>query len=274
MREKTRGLNREANFSGQPATTWGTQVTANSTVHTLSDTFTELIASTAYTTSWVNILIHSTGQAATQQDILINIYVGADGSEQLVIPYLTGGWSPQMINGSNFKRYSFPLSIPQGSRLSMKAQSDTSSKTAYVMVDLLSGTHEAHWTGTGVEAVGVNTGTSVGTSVTAGTTSDGTLTSIGTNTYEWGYCLPTIGGNISDVSQSSGLQTIDLASSNSTANLLPGLGNFLVAMNSSEQVFNLEQGRFCTVPAGTTLYARGRTDATAEAKDYIIYGVH
>jgi hypothetical protein len=141
------------------------------------------------------------------------------------------------------------------------------------MIELLGGGAGMHWMGTRVEAVGAATASSRGTAVTAGDASEGTLTSIGTNTYDWGFVQPGIGGNVTDTTMVSGNLVCDLASGAATT--IPGLEQFQSYTNASEIANTIpgSGGRFCHVPASTTLYLRSQTAAAAEAQDWIIYGV-
>jgi hypothetical protein len=269
---KQLGVRYEANFSGRPAIPWGTALTSDTVAHTLPAAYTELIASTAFDSDWVNIWFNGNNVANTRTDSLVNIYVGAGSSEQLLIPNLLAGWTfdfPSPV----VKSYGFPLRIPAGSRLSARHQSVRTSQAVSCMVELLGGGAGLHWAGTRVEAVGAVAGSSQGTAVTAGGASEGTLTSIGTSTYDWGFVLPGIGGNTTDTSMNAGNIVCDLGSGASTT--IPGLEQFNSYTNSSEGASPIPSagGRFCHVPAATTLYLRAQTSAVAEAQDWIIYGV-
>lgn len=274
MLPKQRAITRESNLSGRPAGPWGTTVTSDGVAHTLPTAYTELIAATTYDSDWVNIAFTNNNASNTDTDSLVTVYIGAGTAEQVLIPTLLAGWTANSAASFHFKRYSFPLHVPAGSRISARHQSVRTSTSVNMWIELLGGCSGDHWTGTRVECVGADTGTSGGTAVTAGGASEGTLTSIGTNTYEWGYVQPMIGGNTTDTSMNNGLVGCDLASSSSTANLISGLDDFLFDTTASETAAPVgSSGRFCTIPASTTLYLRSQTSATAEGQDWCIYGV-
>ena len=269
---KQRGVRRESNFTARPGATWGTALTSDSVAHTEPATETQLIASTAFDTDMVRIWFHSNLGAATDTASLVNIKVGAAGSEQTIIPNLTacgaGTGGSQAMMG-----YSFPLRIPAGSRISATHRSVRTSVALYCLIELLGGGDGHHWVGTAVEDVGANTADSGGTAVTMGTTAEGTLTSIGTNTYDWGYIVPGIANN-GDTATLANLHGWDIASGSSTTDLIPGLEDFLSHANASEFFMHYIPGRYLHIPAGTTLYARGRTSGNAEDLDVILYGVY
>jgi len=270
---KQKGVRREANFTGQPLTTWGTSLLSDGTAHVEPATETALIASTAFDTDWVNIWFHSNSASATDSDSLVNIKVGGAGNEVTLIPNLLAGWvSIPTTAGPGTRGYGFPLFIPAGTRLSATHRSVRVTTAVRCMIELLGGGRSQHWTGTGVEAIGADTATSSGTYVTPGGASEGTLTSLGTTAREWGYALPMLGGN-TDTTMNAGLLAVDLGSSSSVAIL--GLDEFLMRSDSAEASANIPQGgRYCYVPTGTTLHLRAQTSATAEAMAFVCYGVY
>lgn len=268
---KQKGVRREANFSGQPSTTWGTALTSDGTAHVEPATETELIASTAFDTDWVNIWFHTNSASNTDSDSLVNIKTGAGGSEVTLLPNLLAGWVGTPAQGFGQRHYGFPLFIPTGTRLSATHRSVGTSTTVRCMIELLGGGRSQHWTGTGVETIGADTATSSGTYVTPGGASEGTLTSMGTTAREWGFVQPMLAGN-TNTTMNLGVLSIDLASDGST--VIDGLDEFLFESNSAEISFPWNQGgRYCYVPTGTTLNLRAQTSASPEAMAFAVYGV-
>jgi len=270
---KQRGTRREANYSGQPATTWGTALTSAATAHNYPTTYTDLIASTAFDTDWVTVAFHTNFAAATDTDSIVTIYAGAGGSEQPVIADLLAGWVNVLDGqGLNMKSYGFPLRIPAGTRLSARHRSIRTSTAVECMIDLYGGGGGHHWTGTRVEGVGLGAegANSQGTAVTPGTTSDGTLTAIGTTIYDWGYVVPMINGN-ADVTMNAGVVSADLGVGGVA---LDGLDEWLFYIFTTETSGPLrgQVGRYTHIPAGTALQLRSQTSAAAEAQDWGIYG--
>ncbi len=270
---KQRGTRREANFSGQPATSWGTVLTSAATAHNYPATFTELIASTAFSTDWVNILFHSNFATATDTDSIVTIYAGAAAAEQILIPDLLAGWANVFDGqGLNNKTYGFPLRIPASTRLSARHRSVRTSTAVTCMIELLGGGD--HWTGSRVEGVGLGAAgtSSQGTAVTPGTASEGSFTTIGSATvYDWGYAVPMIGGNV-DVTMLSDVIAADLGVGGVA---LVGLDEWLFYAYTTETAGpgHGQIGRYTHIPAGTTLQLRAQALTSAEAKDFGIYGV-
>jgi len=269
---KSHGITHEMSWSGRPGgTTWGTALPSHATVaHTEPTTPTQLIASTSFDSDWVVVRFHNNLNGATNTDSLVNIKVGAASSEVTIIPNLMAGW----VSDTNaFCQYTFPLRIPAGSRISATHRSVRTGVNVYCFVELFGGNQSMHWTGTGVEAVGADTATSSGTAVTPGSTNEGTLTSIGTNTYEWGYVFPMTMGN-TDTTMTAEITGFDIATGSTTGDVIPGLENFWSGSNTGEFQGHFPDGRYCRIPASTTLYLRAQYGGVAEARDYIIYGVY
>lgn len=275
---KVSGTTYESNVSlgTRLSATYGTALTSDTVAHTLpTGNATEIIASTTYDSWWVEVLFQNNSASNTDTSSLVNIYAGAAGSEQVLIPNLLAGWAIAVgATMGYFKYYRFPLFIPAGTRLSGKHQSIRTSTAVYCTIRLFGGAGYSNWYGTRVECVGADTGNSRGTAVTAGSTSKGTLTSIGTNTYDWGYVLPMLGGNTTDSSMPAGSLTADIAAGSATSNLIPGLEEFLFTTSTTEYAGPSDPGgRFCHVPPSTTLYLRSQHGGVTEAQDFCIYGV-
>jgi hypothetical protein len=264
-----RAVQRSASWAeGRPVSTQGVTLTSGGSAHALG-TKVEVFASTTHDTTLVRIALAETQAAATRTDALCNIYVGADTAEQVLIPNLAAGWS-----GHSPKFYEFPLFIPAGTRISADLQALIVSDTAEVLMELFGGGSPIGWCGSRVECVGADTASSIGTSVTPGTTSEGSFTSIGTTVNEWRYIFPYVQGMLADSNIQSQMIALDIGVGGS---IYKGLEEFWFASSSNENVWpgmgNV--GRFSVIPASTALQARGQVEgATAEAFDVLIYGVY
>lgn len=275
MLPKQRGLRREANASGRLTGTYGTLLTASATIHTLG-TKVELFASTSFDTHWVDIYVHNSAITNSATDQLMNIYVGADTQEQLLVPNLQTGWARQ-ISGTDFGRtYSFPLHIPAGSRITADLQALIASDTISVWMVLFGGDPIPHWTGTRVETIGAVTSVSRGSLVSVGTTAEGALTRLGasdaaaTLAHDWGFVHVATGST--DSSSPATQDDIDLGTS---AAVIPGLEDFRSSFGSTEDMRTYEDGRFCYVPAGTILYSRIQALSNANLQRTVLaHGVY
>jgi hypothetical protein len=251
----------------------GARLTANNTAHSLSSTFTEIFTSTKNDASWVRITIWGTGTNNVQTDALLHLYIGGSGSEQIWIPSLAAGWSiaPGGSEGSLRKVYEFPLSVPAGTRISGKLQAAVASDLAWCHIELHDGDN---WAGHSVEAVGVNTASSIGTIVTPGSTSDGSVTNIGTTVNEWRYISARVQGGYTDTALGSVSCDLDICAGDAV--LRDMWKAYIFGTTSTESVGHVANttGFFTNIAAGTALQARMQSSGTAENYDVILYGVY
>jgi len=262
----------EANYTGRPATTWGTQVTGSATPHTLGSKA-QLIASTAFDAYWVVVTIHSTSTVATNTNALVNIYRGASSAEQLLIPNLLAGWVQVPTSAFACRAFEFPLRVPRGTRLSADIQGIQASKTARVMIDLYGG-GDSEWAGQKVECLGAVTGSSRGTLLTPGTTSEGSFVNLGASVSDFKYLLGMVQGTDTDTTSTNTTVALDAGVGGSVLTDLENLNVFNI--NTSEMSFPLasSRGRFCRIPAGTTVQGRLQAlGAVTEPIDAAVYGV-
>lgn len=255
---------------GQASSTSGTSLTTGGSAHTLGASFVELFSSTAHDTHWVTLGVLATATGATRTDALLNIYVGANGSEVPLISGFPAGWSGT-FDTNDWRYLRMPLFIPAGTRITAKAQALQTSKTVRVYMKLEGYSRPPSWYGRGVEIIGVNTGSSTGTSVTPGTTGEGSFANIGTTTYEWGFISPLIHGTLADTTSSNNNMTVDVGVGGS---LYLGLEHFLMGNVSNETGIQYGPGAFCRVPAGTALQLRAQAGTDATPADMMILGVY
>jgi hypothetical protein len=261
----------QTNWSGRPTTTMGTTLTAAATAHTVG-AISQIIASTSFDTEWVEIIIHGVQNSAQDNRALVNIFVGASGQEQILIPNL-------LANGATFaansfaKVYRFPLRIPKGSRISGNMQALVVSDVCRVIINLYGGSIQDSWVGSGVEALGIVTASSRGTLLTPGTTADGAWVSLGTTTKEYRYIyVQHGGGNDADTTLNAGATSIELGTGSA---LLNGLDLFLAQTEATESsAVIVNTGRWRVIPSGTALQGRLRFSGTAENQHIAIYGVY
>lgn len=245
---------------------FGTQVIANATPHTLTSSFVEVIASTSFAAKRVRITISGTSAATTDTVALLNLYTGAALSEANWIMGLMAGWAPLMLGAT--KVYDFPVRLPAGTRISAKSQALVGSQSLYVFIELW---EEGKAFGDAVESLGVDTANSRGTSVTPGTTSEGTATSIATNTNAWNYVIVQVQGN-ADVSLSTNAFAMDICVGGTPVD---NCSDFYQSGTSAEDNNIFTPGRNCSIAASQALQLRGQASSTdAEAKYYALYGVY
>ncbi len=113
---------RTATYGAVSASSEGTLVTAGGTAHT-KGAWVALTTSASMDSEWCVLSIMNDGTPGKVN--LIDVAIGASGSEQIIVPnlYLPAAQTYQLTNG----KVSFPLHIPAGARVSVRAQSDVAS---------------------------------------------------------------------------------------------------------------------------------------------------
>lgn len=251
-------------FSGRPSSTWGTLITGGAA--NTEGTKTELVASTTDDYDLIVIDVGEMSTATTLTSALLSIYMGAS-FEHTLIPNLLAGWSPTLNGGAPPLSYAFPLRIPRGVRLGAALRPLIASDTCYVRISLYK---TGQWAGGKCEAVGANTTNSRGTSVTPGTTSDGSFANLGATSFNWKWALGRVVGN-TDTSMNAGGLSYELGVGSA---LLPMQGLFYGVDNASEwHTTSRIYGAPVSVASGTTVQIRARHQGTAEVHYGMAWGV-
>ena len=118
----------------------GSDPTASTGIHIVSSAtaftkgaWVELNASTPFTAGWCTLQL--LGEGTGTYSILLDIAKGTGGSEQLIVSDLVGNMCNQTGEAAQF--YSFPLHIPQGTRLSARfADEDASARNLRMCMQL------------------------------------------------------------------------------------------------------------------------------------------
>jgi hypothetical protein len=251
----------------------GTTVTASGSTHTVGNT-TQLIASTAFDAYRIMVLLGGVGVSGAGPTMLVNIRIGANGSETTFIPNLDASNSGTFDTVDTAPHvYSFPLFIPAGSRISANCQASTASDTVVVGVILFGKPKMPQWAGRKVTAYGADTSNSRGTSHTAGASSYATGTQLSASTSDPIRAMQIARDGLS----STGLANIDL-------HVRIGFGagpTYVVSgllcgeTNREFTQFNVANSMLALmsfdIPAGLALLVSGVGAATA--RGYIVYGV-
>jgi hypothetical protein len=108
-----------ATYGAVTASSKGTTVTASGSTHT-KGSWAEITSSAAISSEWCVLSVHNDGTNGKHN--LIDIAVGAASSEQVIVSnlYMPAAQTYQLTGG----KHSFPLHIPAGSRVAVRAQSD------------------------------------------------------------------------------------------------------------------------------------------------------
>lgn len=167
---------RRAQFTYVSAAT--NNVTFPATAHTKS-AWVQVIASTAANANYLQFLSGSVSLEATDTSTLLDIGVGAAGSEVVVVPDLAiGGWSSAIT--------AMPVAIPSGARVSIRLQSARTTGTLSNNGILLLSSPDYALTPASVDVIGINTGTSAGTALSG---ASGAWTQITSSTAKDYQCV-------------------------------------------------------------------------------------
>lgn len=158
------------NVGANTATSLGTTVTTSSTSN-VKGAFTQLVAATSFDACWM-VVTSPPGSVANSFACAIDIAVGSAGSEIVIAPNLV---NPGSTFAAGQSVYSFPVSIPAGSRISARAQGDLiagSPDTPSVSITLFDGSFTQMEGSAGVDAIGFIAGSTTGTVITAAATTN------------------------------------------------------------------------------------------------------
>jgi hypothetical protein len=223
-----------------------------------------------YDTGWIEFEFHNVSTSATLTDALINIYIGAAGSEVLLIDSLQVGWSSVAAATGLPIRYWFPLFLPEGTRLSAKLRALIAG-TETVQVNWRYGPPVAGmWSGVGVETLGEVTASSRGTAVTPATAAPSWVT-MGTSSRPYRYILMGVQGN-NDTTAVDAWFNWQVGTGSAA---YPGLTGWLTRIDSAEAVENDCRGQWCNIPESTALQLRAWASAAPSGLVYAtLHGVY
>jgi hypothetical protein len=257
-------------------TTFGTSVTASAN-HTKGTTV-SLLSALAFDVEYVIVTFDDFDVSAGAGDCLADImYDPAGGTAwQVLIPNLligrSGGVSWANSGQTPNRRFEFPLTIPSGATIGVRAQTAHTSDitSGEVVIQCLGDNANANtWTISEIEAIGVSAATSRGTSVTPGSDDAwGSWTNIGS----------TLGSPCSFLQYSShGPDGTATTTQGYFAEI--GVGNvaigpkFLIGAGFAETANTfMQMPLYRTFAAGTQFQARAMADGTAQDIDIGIWG--
>lgn len=260
-----------------------TSVTSSATANT-KGSWSQLSASTSFEAS--AILLHISTQFIDTR-YLIDIGIGAAGSEQVIIPNLLVGIS----TGVCFD-ICLPISVPAGSRLAARCQDNFGSSVAYVSGSIFAGGFMGMPSFASMTDYGTSTSTSGGTTVDAGATANtkGSYTQIAASTTyaHKGLVIaamrPTPGTNVT----ADYFQLADLAigASGSEQILLNNLRFVCSTVTGGTAANTASRGTLlpnyvppllCDIPAGSRIAMRQQsssTNTTDRTCAYAVYGLN
>lgn len=253
--------------STRPAAAMGTSVTPAQNAK--GSWSAAILSNTAEESCLVHIGINAAAANATAKDCIVDIGVDpANGtSYSVVIPDLLASCAGPYSVYSGGLHYWFPLRIPKGSSIAARASVNNATVgTLNVIVRLMGRPRNvlAWRTGSKVVAYGITAASSRGTTVTAGTTSEGTWTLLGSPAEcPWFW---QVGFGCNDSTMSALQYHMDLGIGSSTSNVRVVFEDILVHSNASEQVGIVSQpGGWMTMKDGENVYGRLQCSGTADS---------
>lgn len=250
----------------------GTTITASGTIH-VKGAYTTLIAATAHDAFGVWVSFAGLAVSAAASNALVDIAIGAAGSEQVILPNLDAGNA--QTSGSHPTAgalYFFPVFIPSGERVAARMQALIASDTAVVMIYLDQRPLYPPATG-GVVDYGTNLSLSRGTSVARANGAFGAWAELVASTSrDHRFWKPGIDG-LSDATLTGGLgNLVQLGVGGAGAEQV--IEEWSFGTDTSEAITGSfpPSPVYCPVPAGSRIAARACGSVT-EPLGVIAYGV-
>lgn len=217
-------------------------ITYSGTPHTKSG-WTEVIASTSGDAGFVWVQVGLFRGSAENTAALLDIGIGAAGSETVVIPNIS-------VGGSSGLNHLIPLKVAAGSRISARAQCVTNKNIPVTITTFTSPTFLL--TPTSLDAIGVDTATSGGTAAGSSDTWVELTASSASDYTAFVICAAVNGNNVSSVD-------LTVTVGHGSAGSETELGSTVFNFNSTEAVsnktfpFTLVGGN---VPAGSRIVVK------------------
>lgn len=216
----------------------------------------------------ITILVLAGFTATTTRNVLMDIGIDPAGGTNFttVIPYLLCGHAGRYNVGAPIF-YRFPLHIPAGASIGARAMGTVATEF-YVSVTALGKPRnpDAICCGTKVVSFGETTSSATGTTVTAGTTSDGEWTQLGSSLAVplWWW---QVGITVTDTTTSQLGYTLDVGIGDASNKRLALLDVF-VNSTTSESIFNscATQNGALQAAVGENVYGRVQCTGTADSE--------
>lgn len=258
-----------ANVSTRPAAAYGTTVTPAASTNIADGAWTQLFIGSAVTEDvfFISINLNNGATSGAMRRILADIGIDQNGGTTYatIIPFLFAGHAAPFTTPGGGIWYNFPLFIPAGSRIAIRACSDLATTfSAYVRLYGKPRRPELCRYGTKIYQHGKNG--LEGTAITLGTTSKGAWVDLGppslVNPWWW-----QIGYTCQDTTMTAAAIFFDVAVGSSIAkNMI--IENAPVFTTSAEQIVIPPLTFQCTgqqkYGSGDSIYIRGQSSATAD----------
>lgn len=242
--------------------------------------YVEVVSDTLITQDCYGILINinSGATSAAAKDMIVTIGKDESGGTSYSdwISHLYASCCSPMNVNLGGAWYYFPLYIKNGTALAAKASVNNATVgTVRCNIWVFGAPDKPHnlRVGQGVDTIGAVTGSSRGTSVTPGTTSEGTWTSLGSTTKDCFAWQSGFGINNATITALTYFFDISADNDSTTPNLIQ-IDNMAVG-TTSEQLSFTQWPAFKEVVAGQTIYGRAQCSGTpVSGCSMMAYGVY
>lgn len=262
----------------RPAAAWGTSITPGNNAY---PAYVQILAGASVTNDAHGILINinsnSTSTAARDAIVTLGMDPAGGSSYSDFISHLlcsdAGAYSTAQA-GAGGVWYYFPVRIPSGASLAAKASVNNATVgTLRVAITLYRASRpDAVYVGSFVETFGAVAGSSCGTSVTPGTTSEGAWVSVGTVTTPIRYWE--VGMGVNDDTTTVNTHHCDVGIGDSS-NKKIAIADAPVFINAAESLGKAVAGAYRSAATGDGVYVRNQVGPAASdaSISMIAYGV-
>lgn len=229
----------------------------------------------------MRVNINSCNSSGGNKPTLVDIGIGAAGSETILIPNLSAGGSGGLTITGGFE-YWFPIYIKSGTRIAANArQNSTSGTNPYVWITLFGAPScpSAIKVGSYVTSFGADTTVSGATSLTSGTTNEGAWTIRGSTMTvpHWGWQVGWAWSAATDVAWTAIGRFMDCGIGDGTSYKI-AMENVMVSNYGTAEATGFQNLPACAClldgKVGEGVYARMQNSSTAETgESMIVYGI-
>lgn len=243
-----------------------TVVTSSASANT-KGSWTQLVAAASVTASVVGISVSIANNLTSGSAVrsFFDIGIGGSGSEFVLVSNIGFIGPNNATNLPGPAEVFIPVRIPQGTRISCRHQSTSTSKASNVQITVYFGNWADHRTFAGAECINADTSTTSMTAITAGSSgSYSSWTSVGSTTSRTYY-----GGSIMAMNDTvTALTALTYVADwgwNSTAY---GSRWFVAQTGEGQGSFSGTSFEYGVIPSGTQLQMRVKCAGAAEAMQY------
>ncbi len=267
--------NASANGAVTSGTTGGTAVDPSATADTKS-AYVQLIAATGSDCCWIDVISSIYSSPTTGTVFSCDIAIGAGGSEKIIIADLVLGGPTNIVRMNHAH---FPICIPAGTRIAARTQASAASETGYnVSVEIFDGGFTQIEGCAGVDTIGFNSGTSVGTLIAPSGITPNTKGSYAQLTASTARDYIGFSFALDNQARNGGTQagiTLDIAvgAAASETIIVPDLA---LGMDNLD-MFPGHAGPFwINIPAGTRISARAQANTVDASRTFglTLYGIY